>query len=121
MSGLTEPLRNPVRAPRSSAVMGGPLPGPRRFAPSLSHVAYWNKNCGSLQDRSRLKVGRLPRMRLDHAGLGRRLSGGQRDGQDASSSTGKSGSTRSMSASCGFDARGRMPRLGLPCGMRQPG
>ena len=62
----------------------GAAPKPRALAPGqqalteqvsgrdqrwLPDLACWNENCSSLQDRSRLKVGRPPRKWLNHRGF----------------------------------------------------
>ena len=101
---------------------GRPLSGPRRFSCSSRLISRSGMRIAIASGpQPSLKLGRPPRKCQDHRGFGPTIERRSEDGQDASSSTGKSGSSRSMSASCGVDARGRMPRLGLPRGMRQPG
>jgi hypothetical protein len=49
---------------------GAPPSGPAALLPFLgSDLTYWNENCPSLRGRSRLKIGRPLRKRLDHRGF----------------------------------------------------
>jgi hypothetical protein len=164
ISGPTEPLRNPVgpwvkqavtESRQWGLVEAGGCPktrgwhcppcliarclrassvGPAGFSRSSPLIS---RNGMRIAHRSRTSAAQRIARSASHP-VGRRSSGGQTDGHDASSSTGKSGSHRSMSASttriasrprrrsstglsCGVHAHGRMPHPVLPRGMRQPG